>query len=87
MSAALIAIVNSMRKADGKALFTGVNRALYAFATTNHNNAFNDVSSGPLNGKFPSCGSECVAGPGYDYLTGLGSPKANFLIQALAVLP
>ena len=32
-------------------------------------------------------GQECEAGPGYDYLTGLGSPNAAVLLDALAALP
>jgi subtilase family serine protease len=81
---ALIAIVNSLRMTAGKALFTGSNSGIYAVAGTAYLTRFNDITNGPKNGK---CGPLCKVGPGYDYLTGLGSPKANELIPALVNLP
>jgi len=78
---ALIAIVNSMRVAAGKSILSGANVPLYLAA---HSGGFNDVSSGPKNG---TCGEMCQSGPGYDYVTGLGTPKANILIPALVNLP
>jgi len=77
---ALIAIVNSMRVAAGKPVLSGANVPLYLAASSG---GYNDVTSGPKNGK---CGALCEAGPGYDYLTGLGSPKGNVLIPALVNL-
>jgi subtilase family serine protease len=77
---ALIAIVNSIRRAAGKPILSGANVPLYLAA---HSGGFNDISSGPKNGP---CGAQCQAGPGYDYVTGLGSPKANVLIPALVGL-
>jgi subtilase family serine protease len=77
---ALIAIVNSMRVADGKPILSGANVPLYLAANSE---GYNDITSGPKNGK---CGVLCEAGPGYDYLSGLGSPKANVLIPALVGL-
>ena len=41
---------------------------------------YRDITSGS-NG---SC-AICAAGPGYDFVTGLGSPLANNLVLALAV--
>jgi subtilase family serine protease len=73
--AALLAIANSARLQNNKSPLGGAaNAALY-------NNAadFNDVTSG-TNG---TCGAVCTAGPGYDFVTGLGSPKAASLINAL----
>jgi subtilase family serine protease len=75
---ALIAIVNSMRLASGKPRLSGANVALYLAA---YSGGFNDILSGPRNG---TCGELCQVGPGYDYVTGLGSPKAQVLIPALA---
>jgi len=46
---------------------------LYSLAKQ-HPDAFQDITSGS-NG---SCGFECTAQPGYDYITGLGTPK-NFV--------
>src|SRR5262245_10135091 len=81
---ALIAIVNSLRQTAGKALFTGSNLGIYAVAGAAYLTGFNDITNGPKNGK---CGPLCKVGPGYDYLTGLGSPRANELIPALVNLP
>jgi subtilase family serine protease len=75
--AGLIAIANSLRASASKPALTGANTAIY---NALYGGAFNDVTAGPNNGK---CGPLCKAGPGYDYLTGLGSPKANVLIPAL----
>jgi subtilase family serine protease len=79
--AGLLAIANSMRVAASKLVLTGANNSLYL---SSYLGGFNDITSGPNNGK---CGPLCKAGPGYDYLTGLGSPKANVLIPALVSLP
>jgi len=40
---------------------------------------YRDITSGS-NGP---CGSLCIAGPGYDFVTGLGSPLAGLLVPAL----
>ena len=81
--AALAAIVNSMRFAAGKSLMTGMNAALYNAATTSYNTYYHDITTGS-NG---TCGVLCTATAGYDYVTGLGSPKANNLINTLANAP
>jgi subtilase family serine protease len=72
--AALLAIANSARLQNNKSELTGANAALYKAAAD-----FNDVTSG-TNG---TCGAVCTAAPGYDFVTGLGSPKAAGLINAL----
>jgi subtilase family serine protease len=73
--ASLIAVANSARLQNNKSLLGGgANIALYNAAAD-----FNDVTSG-TNG---SCGAVCTAGPGYDFVTGLGSPKVASLINAL----
>jgi subtilase family serine protease len=77
--AALIAVANSERKAAGKtALGNALPAAVYSVAAE-----FRDITAGE-NG---NCGAECEAGPGYDLLTGQGTPMANALIPALVALP
>ena len=82
--AALFAIVNSMRVAGGKGTLSSANGAVYSVtAGTAYGSNFHDITSG-TNGL---CGTLCTASSGYDYVTGLGSPKANNIIPALANLP
>lgn len=76
---ALFAIANSIRAGAGKSLLNQPQFDLYAFPAAD----FHDVVSG-TNG---SCGAQCTAGPGYDYVTGLGSPVGNVVIKALATAP
>jgi subtilase family serine protease len=78
--AALFAIANSMRAAAGKGALSSTNIAVYSVATANLNSNFHDITSG-TNG---TCGALCTAVTGYDYVTGLGSPQANYIIPALA---
>jgi subtilase family serine protease len=73
--AALFAKVNSLRGKLGKANLTQPQTYLYPDAEAD----YHDVTSGSNGG----CGSQCNAAPGYDYVTGLGSPQANLLIPAL----
>jgi subtilase family serine protease len=77
--AAIIAIANSERKAAGKANLNQVQFLLYPAAETD----YHDVTTG-TNG---TCGAQCTAGIGYDFVTGLGSPKVNLLIPALVAAP
>jgi subtilase family serine protease len=77
--AGLFAIVNSSRKAAGKSLLTQPQFLLYPDAETD----YHDITSG-TNG---SCGAQCTAGPGYDFVTGIGSPQANLLVPALVAHP
>ncbi|EDT41418.1 peptidase S8 and S53, subtilisin, kexin, sedolisin [Burkholderia ambifaria MEX-5] len=53
-------------------------RAVGTYGTDYH-----DVTTGP-NG---NCGSVCNAAGGYDHVTGLGSPIAPALVQALVARP
>jgi subtilase family serine protease len=78
---ALLAIANSMRVANGKGTLSATGNAVYAVAAASsvYNTNFHDITSGS-NG---SCGVLCTATPGYDYVTGLGSPQANNIIPAL----
>ncbi len=73
--AALIAIVNG---AAGKNM-TSANMSIYTAALSNYSTMFHDITSGQ-NG---SCGYYCQAQTGYDYVTGLGSPKTQALISDL----
>ena len=77
--AALFAIANSMRVAKGKKTLTQPQQYLYPDAETD----YHDIRSG----KNGTCGAVCTAKKGYDYLTGVGSPKANVLIPALVSAP
>jgi subtilase family serine protease len=78
--AALIAITNSMRAAARKSNLSGTNTTLYSLAKTGLNSEFRAVTQGS-NG---TCGKMCTAGSGYDYITGLGTPRVSALITALA---
>jgi len=77
--AALFALANSMRVAASKTNLNQPQFLLYPAAETD----YHDITSG-TNG---SCGAQCTAKTGYDYVTGLGSPKANLLIPALVAAP
>jgi subtilase family serine protease len=77
---ALIAIANASRAEDHKGPLSGNPEPLYAAAKTG---TFHDVTRG-TNG---DCGTLCTAAPGYDYVTGLGSPQADRLVPALVKKP
>ncbi len=72
--AAIIAVADQLRAASSQPRLTGAsfaaNTAIYALRGTS---ALADITSGS-NG---SCGSVCTAGPGYDFVTGLGSPRTG----------
>lgn len=69
--AALVAIANSLRASDGKIPLTGKQGVLYDASKDKPSN-FNDIVKGSR------------ATPGYDYSTGLGTPRADTLIPALS---
>jgi len=77
--AALFAIANAERRAAGKARLTTPQVDLYPVAEGD----YHDIVSGTNGG----CGVLCNAGVGYDFVTGLGSPKANLVIPALVAAP
>ena len=81
--AALVTIANSMRVALRKAHLTSSNGALYTTAKIGMAANFHPVTTG-TNG---SCGQLCDALVGYDYVSGLGTPQAVTLIQALVAQP
>jgi hypothetical protein len=62
---------------------TSTNGALYTTAKTGITANFHPVTTG-TNG---SCGQLCDALVGYDYVSGLGTPQAVTLIQALVARP
>lgn len=76
--AALFAIANSLRAAQHKSPLSVVGTDLYRIATYYH-----PVTAGSDG----NCGPICTAGVGYDYVTGLGTPRANLLIPALVSMP
>jgi subtilase family serine protease len=81
--AGLFAIANSLRVAVGETTLSSSGNAAYVYtaaAAASYATNFHDVTSG-TNG---SCGTLCTALTGYDYVTGLGSPQANYLLPALA---
>ena len=76
--AGLIAIVDQGRALEGKPSLDGPSQTLPAlYGLPSHD--FRDITSG-WNGGF-------TAGPGYDEVTGLGSPVANLLVPALIAYP
>lgn len=77
--AALLAIVNSSRAALRKANLASTNTNLYSVAKASIGTSFHAVTAG-TNGK---CGEICDALPGYDYVTGLGTPQGAALVPAL----
>jgi subtilase family serine protease len=76
--AALLAISNSLRLANNKPLLSGGPAVLYQVDSANYHD-ITDGTNGPS-----SCGALCSAKTGYDYVTGLGTPRADQLIPALA---
>jgi subtilase family serine protease len=82
--AAILAIINGERVKAGKKSLAesysyGTLDAIYSLARDQYGQAFYDVQRG-ANGY---CGKACIAGPGYDVITGLGSPNIKNLVPAL----
>jgi len=77
--AALVAIANSMRVSSRKTNLLSTGAVLYTLSKSNAAANFRPVTSGS-NG---SCGTLCNAAAGYDFVTGLGTPQAVALINAL----
>lgn len=79
----LMSIANSMRAAQNKPPLTGAVGGLYEAAQNSSGyTTYHDVS----NGNNGNCNTLCKTQPGYDYLTGLGTPRADLLIPALVDL-
>lgn len=81
--AATIAMANSTRVGLRKANLSSADIALYSLAKANLNSDFHSVTQGE-NG---SCGAICDALAGYDFVTGLGTPRVNVLVAALVSRP
>jgi subtilase family serine protease len=81
--ASLAAIANSMRASSRKAALTSTDTPLYSLAKTNMSAEYHAITQG-TNGP---CGAICTAGSGYDYITGLGTPRAPTLVSALVARP
>jgi hypothetical protein len=78
---ALVAIANQQRVAAGLPTLDGASQVLpglYALANLDYGAYYHDVTSGG--------NSKYSAGAGYDLVTGLGTPKADALVPALASL-
>jgi len=81
--AATVAIANSMRAGLRRASLSSTDVGLYSLAKTNLNGEFHSV----IQGNNGSCGTICDASAGYDFVTGLGSPRANVLVPSLVSRP
>ena len=75
MFGALVAIANQGRVINGQSVLNGATQTLPAIYSSAQSN-FHDITSGS-NGAF-------TAGPGYDEVTGRGTPKADLLIPYIA---
>ena len=76
--AALVAIADQGRALDGQSALDGPSQTLpmlYQLPPS----AFHDITSGS--------NAAYSAGPGYDLVTGLGTPAANLIVPALAGVP
>ncbi|KAI0787605.1 subtilisin-like protein [Fomes fomentarius] len=79
--ASVVTAVNDARLAVGKTPVGWLNPALYSSALAD---VFNDVT----NGTNPGCGTDGFpAAPGWDPITGLGTPNFDKLLSALLDLP
>ena len=78
--AALVAIANQGRSLSAQAaLNSASSQEVLSTLYKNASTAFHDITTGSSTGT-PNYG----AGAGYDYVTGIGSPVANLVVQALA---
>jgi subtilase family serine protease len=77
--AGLFAIANSLRTAARKSNLSSTDTTVYSLAKAAPAGDFHPVTQG-TNG---SCGTLCTALAGYDYVTGLGTPQAAAMINAL----
>jgi len=79
--AAFATIGNSLRANHGKDTFSQFAYDLYqVYYSGNYSTNFHDITTGNNGG----CGSQCNAAPGYDLATGIGTFKANVLVNSLA---
>jgi len=79
--ASILTMVNDARLAKGKAPVGFVNPTIYS---PSFSSAFNDITSG----KNPGCGTNgFTAVPGWDPVTGVGTPNYNALVAKWLALP
>ncbi len=78
--AGLIALANQLRHGQNLSSNDVINSPLYDAALADYRENYFDIRSGS-NG---SCGAVCKATKGYDFVTGLGSPRAEGLVKQLA---
>ncbi|KAK6833131.1 hypothetical protein PG995_012901 [Apiospora arundinis] len=77
--ASIVTLVNQERQAVGKGPVGFINPVLYA-----HPEVFNDI----VNGSNPNCGSSGFSAvPGWDPVTGMGTPKYPELLKLFLSLP
>ncbi len=82
--AAFFTLVNSLRLNAGKSTLSQAAADLYnIYYSGSYLADFHDITQGN-NG---SCGSECITGPGYDLVTGIGTYQANNLYAPLVAAP
>jgi len=75
--AGFLALVNQQAVAGGNSTLGFINPAIYSIGRgASYHSAFHDITSGSNN--------KYSAGPGYDLVTGWGSPNGTGLINALA---
>jgi subtilase family serine protease len=78
--ASFFTLVNSLRVAGGKTLLSTAVEDLYTiYNSPNYLTNFHDITTGQNGG----CGADCMAGTGYDLVTGIGSYQANILYSTL----
>ena len=84
--AGFMALVNQQAAAQGQPPEGFINPAIYAIAQgENYASCFNDITAG--NNTSPNSPNSFFAASGYDLCTGLGTPKGQNLINALAIPP
>lgn len=82
MWAGLVAVANAGRQQAARPVMGGGHALLYGqigAVASNYASSFSDIRLG----SHGVCGT-CTAGPGYDQLTGLGTPNASALVGLLA---
>lgn len=78
--AAFIGLVNQQRSNNGLPSLSSADVSLYLAATgSSYATNYRDITAGTNGG----CGTVCTAGPGYDFVTGLGSPLGDALLSSL----
>lgn len=78
--AGLIALANQSRLGGNLSSDNLFNSPLYKAARHDYSDNYFDIKSGSNGG----CGSVCMAARGYDFVTGLGSPRADELVETLS---